>query len=267
MSSPVDHASPHEYDDDSRIIFASPEDWVVEQILSNLVQAEYKAVVLPDSSHLSKAIQIYKHSIVLFNIDKAPQGTTWYKIVEDSEEQFKQCNVLPVFIGKDTRDNIRSKLNISIPFEAFDMGRSPAQVMALIQAVIKQWYLRGKRQFIRVNCPDRNRAKFNLRYEGDLYQGTVLDISSTGMACEFDVGMEPKMLSKGASLSSIQLKLNNRLILVDGVMMGSRVDGTGARPTLWVMIFRNHVDTGSIRKIRAYVQDRLQEDFALAIQG
>jgi c-di-GMP-binding flagellar brake protein YcgR len=141
------------------------------------------------------------------------------------------------------------------------MGKSPKQVFLLMQALIKQWYNRGQRQYIRVRCPANGRARFNLRSDGDIYQGHVLDISSAGMACEFDGGMVPPRLRKGSILSKIQLQLNSRLILVDGVVMGSRVDGSGQRPHLWVIVFRNHSDTGAIQKIKDYVREQLQFEF------
>jgi hypothetical protein len=261
MTSSSPGADPRPYEESSRIIFANPEEWVVQQFLSLLVRGEYKAVSLTDHHQLLSALRTYRHSIVFFNIDKQPEGTSWYALVKEHQTLFKQNRSLPVFIGKATRDSIMSRVDLSIPFDAFDMGKSPQQIFTLMKALIGQWYTRGKRQYIRVRCPDRLKSRFNLRRDGDACEGTVLDISSAGMACEFDPGMEPPRLQKGTVLNKVQLKLNSRLIMVDGVIMGSRVDGSGAKPTLWVMVFRNHGDTGAAVKIKDYVRERLQQEF------
>jgi hypothetical protein len=257
-ATPVDSKA---YEESSRIVFANPEDWMVQQFLSLLIRAEYKTVALRNHHHLLPALRKYKSSIIFFNIEKQPEEGSWYQLVKENQTLFMQQRSLPVFIGKDTRDHIKSKVDLEIPFDAFDMGRSPQQIFTLMQALIKQWYSRGKRQYIRVRCVDPAKSRFNLRLYGDTYQGTILDVSSAGMACQFDPGAQPDGIKKGMVLEKIQLKLNSRLVMVDGVIMGSRIDGNGEKPPLWVLVFRNHSDTGAVQKIKAYVGERLQQDF------
>ncbi len=260
-SSPKQTAPIKPHHESSRIIFVNPEEWVVENFLGLLIRLEYKAVSLYDASQLGDAVKAFPHSVLFFNIDKNPEGGTWFAAVKEKQDLFRELRSLPVFIGKDTREKIKSRVELDIPFDGFDMGKSPKQVFLLMQALIQQWYDKGKRQYIRVRCPSNGRSRFNLRSDGDMYQGTILDISSAGMACEFDGGSAPPRLRKGSVLAKIQLKLNSRLILVDGVVMGSRAGGSGQGENLWVIMFRNHEDSGAVQKIKDFVREQLQLEF------
>ncbi|AHC15777.1 PilZ domain-containing protein [Salinispira pacifica] len=242
----------------SRVIFVSPEDWVKEHYITILIRAEYKCIVMENPRNIGKTLELYPGSIMFFNVDKHPENGSWYDIASSLEEQLEKQRILPVFIGKQTREGIKSRVKLDISFDAFDMGKSPKQTMLLIRAIIKQWYPSSKRRYIRVSCKNHGKTSFNLRRDGDSYNGVILDISSAGMACVFDQGREPLNMQRGAILPKIQLKLNGRLVMVDGVLMGSREsDGK----LIYVVIFRNHIDTGGIQKIKDYVMERLQEDF------
>lgn len=242
----------------SRVIFVSPEDWVREHYITILNRAEYKCIAVDDPRHISKTLELYPGSIMFFNVDKHPENDSWYDVASSLEEKLNAQQILPVFIGKQTREGIKSRVKLDISFDAFDMGKSPKQTMLLIRAIIKQWYPKTKRRYVRVTCKNHGKTSFNLRRDGDSYNGVIMDISSAGMACVFDRGREPVNMQRGAILPKIQLKLNGRLVMVDGVLMGSRQN---EEQLIYVVIFRNHIDTGGIQKIKDYVMERLQEDF------
>ena len=64
-------------------------------------------------------------------------------------------------------------------------------------------------------------------------------------------------LKKNALLRNIQLKLNGKLVLVDGIIFGSRKDNAGH--LLYVVMFTNGTSESNKIKIHTFIRESLQE--------
>ena len=112
---------------------------------------------------------------------------------------------------------------------------------------------RGRRRYVRARTADDARTTFNLELLGNRYEGTILDVSSVGMAVRFarPVDLQPKSLLPG-----IQLRLRATLVRVDGVLLDRRKDDK----SVYVVLFRHGADSKARSQIRDYVHRSLQED-------
>jgi hypothetical protein len=111
---------------------------------------------------------------------------------------------------------------------------------------------RGRRRYVRSRSDGDKRATFNFRHSGREFNGSILDISSVGMAVRFDgqAEIKPKSL-----VHDIQLKLKASLVRVDGVVLGRRDDDK----SVYVVLFKHERDGKARRLIRHYIHRSLQE--------
>ena len=82
--------------------------------------------------------------------------------------------------------------------------------------------------------------------------GSILDISSVGMACTFD---KPQDLKPGTNLDDIQLQLRAALCKVKGKLVGVDKE-KGERH---VVMFSQNISSRERHKIHQFVYNRLQD--------
>ena len=114
---------------------------------------------------------------------------------------------------------------------------------------------KGKRKYIRATSNNILKSTFNVQIGSELKTGKVHDISSAGMSCIFD---EEITLAKNGILRKMQLKLNGKLVLIDGIVFGSRA--LSETEMLMVIMFTNNVTDDSKSKIHKYIGEVLQSN-------
>ena len=118
---------------------------------------------------------------------------------------------------------------------------------------------KGRRKYIRAKCRSRAHASFNALIRGRIYPGTVIDISSVGMACRFD---EDPDIEKNTMLDDMQLALKGAIIKLGGIYIGSHeVDQQTD-----IILFDPKLSNPSRDRIRNFVYCTLNEDMQGAIR-
>ena len=127
----------------------------------------------------------------------------------------------------------------------------------------KVWWIiichRGRRKYVRVKCGDSGLTSFNAKLFGRIQRGTILDISSVGLACRFAEVVRAPM---NTVLDDFQLNLKGTLIQAKGVIFGFH-DG---KPPTYVVLFDPGMDADTRRKIRRFIFNTLDENLKADIE-
>jgi hypothetical protein len=121
----------------------------------------------------------------------------------------------------------------------------------IILAALEANEAKGRRKCIRAFCTDDTYATMNYKGPDGMFYGKLLDISSAGIAVNFD---HPIIVPGNSLLRDIQLKLRFALIMTDGVMMGN----LSAKPQTGVIIFGPKMGLDNKLAIHHYIKQRLQ---------
>jgi hypothetical protein len=114
---------------------------------------------------------------------------------------------------------------------------------------------KGGRRFVRVNCP-AGKSIISVSVGGHLFKGSILNLSSAGIACVFDAADLP--VKTGAIVEDVQMQLWGAIVRTSMQYMGNRPqDGVG---TLHIMIFETFRDYESKGKVFTFIRKSLQDE-------
>jgi hypothetical protein len=245
---------------ESKVILIYPPTWFEEIIIPGLINSELQTVVLEEYKMLKRVINDTPSGIFVFHLEKGLEVKEWKRIINGFAEDFKNAKASILLVGRGSSEALLSGMNLSsVNLIAVDLTRSHTVVEQTIMALCKKLYRRGFRKFIRVNPTEQSKAEFNLPGDSTNMKGIIHDISSTGMAFSF-AGEKAPRLPKGKKMDRVQLKLNSRLCLVNGIIMGQReVQGR----TIFVLLFNRLEETGAVPKIKEFIQQELQLGFTI----
>jgi hypothetical protein len=129
-----------------------------------------------------------------------------------------------------------------------DLNSSIKQLMDILKAVDAK----GRRKYLRAVSENESLATVNLPLNGTFVNGIVKDISVVGFSCAFSEDLE---LTRNSLFQNIQIKLQSMLLKVEGIIFGSRMDGTSK---IYVILFTQRIDPEVRSRIRKYIQQNLQ---------
>jgi hypothetical protein len=129
-----------------------------------------------------------------------------------------------------------------------DLSVAAKQLTAILNGV----NAKGRRKYIRLMMDKETNATANLPVNGTFVNGIIKDISAVGFSCVFT---DDPGLKKNSLYPDIQLRLQSQLLKAEGIVFGSRIDGS---ETVYVFLFSQRVDPNVRAKIRKYIQANLQ---------
>jgi len=245
-----------------RVYFIYPNSVIQTEMVAELIKDEYEVYLIKDFLKALTLFRRYPNAVVFINIDEGQEEKQWEEYVQtlqsDPDLENLQIGIMtynedPVLAQKYLMD-----LMVSGGFVKLTLGLKEST--ALVRKVLEANEARGRRKFLRVRCGDKY-STLNFRHEEKSLTGTVMDISSAGMACTFDP--EPGLVHHVA-VDSIQLKLKGILCLVSGVVMGSRPDGD---KLVYIILFSNKTNPEVKEKIRTFMQWSLQHQIEAEIEA
>ena len=237
-----------------KVYFIYPNSVIQAEMVAELIKEEYEIYLVKDYLKALTLFRRYPNSVVFINIDEGQEEPQWEEYVQtlqsDPDLESLQIGIMtyntdPVLAQKYLMD-----LMVSGGFVKLSLGLKEST--ALVKKVLEANEARGRRKFLRVRCGDKN-STLNFRHGEKTLVGTVMDISSAGMACTFEP--DPHMVHHSA-VESIQLKLKGILCLVSGVVMGSRMEGD---KLVYVILFSNKTNPEVKGKIQNFMMWALQQ--------
>ncbi|MBN2619052.1 MAG: PilZ domain-containing protein [Spirochaetales bacterium] len=246
-----------------KVFFLYPHSVIASDLLDDLIKNEYEIYTLKDFKKVKLLLKKYKDSILFINIDEHLNEKEWFEFVESivNNNDYKgvQIGILTYNEHKELAEKYLIDLSISCGFIQLKLGKEDSKKIILKTLEVNE--CKGKRKFIRAKSNNLSKSTFNVKIGNDLLTGTIVDISSAGMACTFDQTVN---FAKNSLLPKMQLKLNGRLILVDSIVFGHRQ--VNEKETLIVVMFTNSISDDSKNKIYKYIGEVLQENIESEIK-
>jgi hypothetical protein len=210
-----------------------------------------------DTEQYLDALEKFPGSVVFAFMYHNEENTVW-------DERFKKltaadsCLQLSVTTwiidsGYITLNTERS--NFTPHTSRIDRADGPQSTVNHIVTILETLNARGDRKHLRAMCGESLQAHFSIKRLEHTYTGTVLDISSFGMACVFNKDIELKI---HLFIDDLQLRLVGQSFAVAGSILSKRVIG---EKTVYIIVFDFLNDPDALPAVRNFVYDMLQRNF------
>ncbi|MDR1100015.1 MAG: PilZ domain-containing protein [Treponema sp.] len=237
-----------------KIFFLHPSAAVQNEIITELIQQEYEVYIVKDQTALIKVLKHYPNAIVFADIDEGmgeKDWEAWIRGLLDNPETSQICVGILSVNGDEVlqRKYINSvKVQGGYTVLKADMN----SVIKQLADILKALDAKGRRKYIRATTENESLTTVNLPVNGTFVNGTIKDISVVGFSCCF---AEDPDLTKNSLFQNIQIKLQTMLLKAEGIIFGSRMDGTAK---IYVVLFTQRIDPDARARIRKYIQQNLQ---------
>lgn len=236
-----------------QIVFVRPHSVVQNQLLGVLIRNEFAVAVLNDHTKVRHLFRVYPDCISFLNIDEGYSEPQWEALVRETNEDPATAGVGLGIVSYNANPQLSHKylLDLMVSCGFVKLSLELTESTNTILRVLEASEAKGRRQYIRVPCI-KGSASLNVLEGGETLNGTLVDISSVGMACQFD--RDPGFMAH-TRVKSIQLKLRGVLCSISAVVMGSR-PVTGR--TVYILLFDPNTGDASREKVRGFVRKSLQ---------
>jgi hypothetical protein len=237
-----------------KAFFLHPSALTQNQIVAELAQEEFEVYILKDEDKLKQTLSKFPDSIVFASINEFLKENAWEallkSIVENPENSKVDLGVIASTGDEDLKKKYSSQFNLRCGYTVVKSDYSVAikQLVILLNNV----NAKGRRKFIRLGTEKEANVTVNLPVNGTFINGTIKDISVVGFSCVF---AEEPGLKKNGVVGDIQIRLQSQLLKAEGIVFGSRMEGT---EKIYVILFSQRVDSSVRTKIRKYIQTSLQ---------
>ncbi|WP_028973216.1 PilZ domain-containing protein [Spirochaeta cellobiosiphila] len=225
-----------------------------EELVNYLISQEYEVYVLDKHKVVPLICSKYPNSILLIDIDEELSLSQWMEFIHslspDGTELEISIAVMSNNRDKDIREKILNEWKVKVSYIELKSGFEGSRKN--IVSFLESNKAKGRRKYLRVNTGYQGNASLNIRNEGRLINGRILDISSFGMACSFDEYIDFK---KNTLIEDIQLKLKGVLITTSGIVFGGRLDEV----PVYVIVFDHRKQPINKKKIQNFIKNVLQE--------
>ncbi len=237
-----------------KVFILYPPSVVQDEMIHLLIAAEYEVALLREKQHALRVISKFPESILFINIDERPEENSWEQFIRNimNNEKTKSVRIGIISYNDDPAMKKKYLMDIGIPCGFVTLKLGLKESFKIMAKTLVANEAKGRRKYVRAECRPQDKAGFNVKYGGEYLNGTIVDISSVGMACTFE---KPQQLKIGIDLNDIQLKLRAVLCRVAGKVVGVNKEG-GDRH---VLLFSEAISPKERHKIHTFVYDRLQE--------
>lgn len=236
-----------------KVFFIYPNSVIQVEMVAELIKDEYEIYLIKDYLKALTLFRRYSNSVVFINIDEGQSEPQWEEYVQtiknDPDLEAIQIGIMTYNDDPALAQKYLMDIMVSGGFIKLSLGLKEST--AIVRKVLEANEARGRRRFLRVKCGDKH-STLNFQRGSETLTGTIMDISSAGMACTFEP--EPRMVHN-TEVESIQIKLKGTLGLVSGIVMGTRQEGENL---VYIILFTNKTNPQVKEKIRGFMQWALQ---------
>lgn len=240
-----------------KVFFLYPHGVIRDRLLDEIIKREYEVHLLRDHVRLSKLLKLYNNSVAFINIDEALTEPQWERyirgIMGNEETRDVRIGILTYYENKELAQKYLMDLMVPCGFVVLKVGIETST--GIILRTLKANEAKGRRKFVRAVCGGSDQATFNVKLDGKLHNGCIIDISAAGMACTYN---EELNLGVGAVLDDIQLRLKGLICHVSGRIAGiSQGDNKKS-----IVMFGEETSEETRQKIRHFVSSTLGEELS-----
>ena len=237
-----------------KIFFLHPSALVQNQVISELAQEEFEVYIIKDENKIQQALQKHPDSILFASINEALKENVWMELIQGLQKKPETASVCIGIIASSNNEEVKRKymemLKVHCGYTVIksDIIAATRQVATILNSA----NAKGRRKYIRMLIDTEANTTVNLPRNGTYINGIIKDISVVGFSCVFP---EDPDLKKNTLFSDVQLRLQSQLLKVEGIVFGSRLDGT---EKVYVLLFSQRIDPSVRTKIRKFIQTYLQ---------
>ncbi|MDR3172855.1 MAG: pilus assembly protein PilZ [Treponema sp.] len=235
-----------------KVFFLYPSAMIKNTIIQELIQQEYEVYVVKNHEALLRYLKRDSAAVVFININEGLDKVRWEEWVRSVLGSGGASQIRIGILTNTNDDALRNKFVSEIGVQCgFTVVKSDVSVaLRQILESLRVAEAKGRRKYLRAG--KEIGASINLPMNNTFVNGQVKDISAVGFSCVLD---QNPTLAKNALLQNIQLKLQGRILKVEGIVYGSRDEG---QDRCYVFIFTQRVDSDTRAKIRESIQQHLQ---------
>ena len=238
-----------------KVFFLYPHSVIQERLISRVLEQEYEVYMLKDHRRALKVLSVHNDAILFINIDKVLSEQEWkryVRIIMTSEGTSEVATgIVSYNENKQLAEYYLMELMVSCGFILLKTGVEEST--RIILKTLEANEARGRRRYVRARCHQTNSATFNIKIKKQIFTGSIIDISSAGMACVFDEDVE---LAVNTPVQDLQLRLKGIPCRLSGRVAGS---SPGER-TNYVIMFRPDMDQTTRDRLRNFIFSSLQEE-------
>jgi len=258
MSTPENGSEPNNSSDliGKKVFFLFPTISVQNRIVTALIQQEYEVYVAKNKEKLKRILSKHTDSIVFIDINEQMSEGEWDIWVTGILEapDMKGVSIGVVTTNDDEQIMRKYLLALKVPCGYTVVGHDIEKAITQIMAALQNVNAKGRRKYLRAIMErGETSTTINLPVNGNFVNGIIRDISVVGVSCTIEGNPE---IPKNTLFKNIQIRLQTNLLKVEGILFGSRSDGT---ETIYVILFTQRVDPDIRAKIRTYIQHTLQQ--------
>jgi hypothetical protein len=235
-----------------------PED-AEETIIKPVAAQEFETYAFSqnDTEQCLDSLDKFPGSIVFAFLYRNEENTVW-------EERFKKLasadTNLQLFISTWIIDagyiTLNANLSNYTPHTSrIDRADGSRSAVNHFITMLETLNARGDRKHLRAMCGESLQAHFSIKRLEQTYTGTILDISSFGMACAFNKDIELKI---HLFIDDLQLRLVGQSFSIAGSILSKRVIGD---KTVYIIVFDFLNDPDALPAVKNFVYEMLQRNF------
>jgi hypothetical protein len=226
---------------------------IQDDVVNRLLEDEYEVYLLRDHDSARRLLKNYPNSIIFINIDSGMAESDWETWIRKLREELPDVGIGIMSYNNDEELRKKYLMDIGAACGFVRLKIGAEETSRILRETLRANEAKGRRKYVRAACHNDGMARVNIRVNGNLVDGAIQDISSVGFSCRFD--SDPRLL-KNSLVQNIQLKLRGSLLLVEGVVFGTRQDSG----TVYVLLFTAKVDGPTRSKVRRYLHIALQAE-------
>lgn len=236
-----------------KVFFIRPHSVIQNELLTELIRQEYDVAILTDHTRVRDLFRLHPECIAFLNIDEGWEEPEWEALVREvkKDPDLAEVRLGIVTYHPDPELSHKYLLELEVPCGYIKLTLGLEESTKTILKVLEANEARGRRQFLRVPCRPGT-AQLNIPGPQKPLKGTLLDLSSVGMACVFD--FDPAFVARSL-VKDIQLKLKGVLCTVSAVVMGTRPKDDA---TVYILLFDPKTPEEVREKIRGFLRKSLQ---------
>ena len=240
--------------DGKKIFLLHPQSVIHQDMLDVLIMAGYETYIILDADRARKLLKKFPGSIMYINIDERFREAEWEtyirNILDDDETKDSMLGILSY--NQDKALMKKYLMDLALPCGYVQLKLGIKESTKIILNALETTEARGRRKSIRADCADDINATINIKGNTGFINGKLLDISSAGIAANFDTFEDH---APNTLLNDIQLRLRTGLIRSDMVYMGKRMD----KKHVYIMLFEPKMSHENKLTIYRYVKSCLQK--------
>jgi flavodoxin len=242
-----------------KIFFLYPSVVVQNRITEEFVQQEFEVYTIKDHKKLRDMLTKYPNSIVFTNIHEGMSEQEWETWIRDVQTDPQTSGVSVGIIAQGEDDSLKQKYLYDVKIKGGYTILKSDLTLAMKQLfdILTSLDAKGRRKHLRTLLDNEVNATVNFSRNGIYIKGAIKDISVVGLSCFFT---EDPVLAKNSLFQDIQIKLQSSLLKAEGIVFGSRLDGTNK---VYVILFTPRMDPDTKSRIRKFIQSNLQAKMEL----